>query len=102
MNWLTKRAGVVTVLALVLSAWPLAAMTYCAQFISSGADDAPLVGWLMGESQTTTTKTYSWSYTNFGGTFDGSSTKTQSYTVGTYSLSNGDTITLRCDNYQTV
>ena len=102
MKAIAKRAGVITMLVAVLAAWPLAAMTNCVQFISSGGDDAPKTGYLVGDYQQTTTKTFSWSYTNFGGTFGGSSTITQSYTVGIYQMSDGSRQTLRCDNYTTV
>jgi hypothetical protein len=101
MKEMVKRSAI-ALLAFVLVAGPLAASVNCAEFITSAGDDPPITGWLMGESTVTSTKTYSWSYTNFGGTFNGSSTTTQSYTVGTYQLSNGAVQTLRCDNYQTV
>jgi hypothetical protein len=105
MKSLVKRAGVIG-LALVLAAWPLAAMTNCAQFITSGADDAPNTGWLSGESTVSTTTSYkysgTWSFMNFGGTFDGSSTTTTTYSVGTYTMADGTTQTLRCDTYTPV
>jgi hypothetical protein len=101
-----KRAGVVMLLALALAAWPLAAMTNCAQFITTAEDDAPNSGWLTGERTETSSSTFSysgsWSYLNFGGTFNGSSTKTQSYSVGIYEMEGGGFVTLRCDTYQPV
>ena len=101
-----KRAGVVMLLALALAAWPLAAMTYCAQFITTAGDDAPNSGWLFGERTETTSSTFSysgsWSYLNFGGTFDGSSTRTQSYSVGIYQMQDGTRQELRCDTYMPV
>jgi hypothetical protein len=106
MKEMVRRAAVVTVLAIMVTAWPLAAITTCAQFITSAADDAPNYGWLSGESTVSTTTSYkysgTWSFMNFGGTFDGSSTTTTTYSVGTYTMADGTIQTLRCDSYTPV
>jgi hypothetical protein len=105
MKALVRQAGVVG-LALALAAWPLAALSTCVQFITSAADDAPNYGWLSGESTVSTTTSYkysgTWSFMNFGGTFDGSSTTTTTYSVGTYNMADGTKQTLRCDSYTPV
>lgn len=103
MTALMRRAVLMTLLALLVLAPGVVAITNCAQFISSSADDSPLTGWLMGEQTVSTSSTSgysgSWSYMNFGGTFNGSSTTTVSYSVGTYQMSNGTIQYLRCDSY---
>jgi hypothetical protein len=105
MKELVRKAGVIA-LVLALTAFPLAAIQPCAQFITSAADDAPNSGWLSGESTVTTTTSFkyssSWSFMNFGGTFDGSSTTTTTYSVGTYTMADGSRQTLRCDSYTPV
>ena len=108
MKAIVKRKGVVTLLGLlvVLSALPLAAITACAQYITTAGDDDPNYGWLTGERTETTSSTMSysssWSWLNFGGTFNGSSTRTQSYSVGIYDMADGSRQELRCDTYQPV
>lgn len=103
MKGLLKQAGVITLLSTMLLVPGLVAMTNCASFISSKGDDAPLTGWLTGEKtvtkSTTTSYSGSWSFSNFGGTFNGSSTVTESYSVGTYEMSDGTYQEIRCDNY---
>lgn len=99
MKKLVQRAGVVALVAMALSIEAVGASTPCADFISSAGDDSPLTGYLVGQSEVTTTKTLSWSYTNYGGTFGGSSVTTETYSVGTYAMTDGSIIRLRCDGY---
>jgi hypothetical protein len=99
MKTLVKRAGAIALLAVVVGVPGLAGMVNCLPFISSSGGDKPLTGYLTGESSRTTTKVRSWSYTNFGGTFNGSSTVTDSYSVGYYRMSNGTLQQIRCDSY---
>jgi hypothetical protein len=98
-----KRAGMVTLLVLALASWPLAALSSCAQYITTADDDAPNSGTLTGERTETTSSTLSysgsWNWLNFGGTINGSRTMTQSYSVGTYRMDDGTTVTVRCDTY---
>src|SRR5688572_1650938 len=106
MKTRVKRAVAVALVMLTMATPALVASTPCAQFITSAADDAPLTGWLMGESTVTTTTTTkyssSWSFMNFGGVFDGSSTTTETYSVGVYEMSDHTIQRLRCDGYTPV
>jgi hypothetical protein len=108
MRKLAKQAGVLALMAMALSVESVAASINCADYITSGADDVPMTGYLIGErTQTTSTTTgsslsFSWSWLNFGGAFNGSSTVTESYSVGTYMMADGWTQTIRCDNYTRV
>ena len=85
---------------------PVSGFSNCVQFISSAPTDQPLTGWLVGERYVTYTSTTTWAgnwnYLNFGGTFDGSSSKTTSYWEGTYQMSNGTRQVIRCDAYVAV
>ena len=93
-------------LMFALTAWPLAASFNCAEYITTAGDDDPNYGWLIGErtesTSTTTSFAGSWSYMNFGGIFDGSSTKTSTYQVGIYQMADGTRQQLRCDGYTPV
>ena len=101
-----KQVGAATVVALLLSVSGLAGLTNCVAYISSGAEDKPLTGWLTGESTVTKTTTHSytggWTYKFFGGNYSYTSTIAESYTVGSYKMSDGTTQQLRCDTYQYV
>ena len=92
--------------ALIVSVSALAGMTNCLMYISSGGDDRPLTGYLVGEStrSSTTTKSYvsSWSYKFFGGTYSYSTTLTETYNLGQYQMSDGTIQQIRCDTYQKV
>ncbi len=106
MNALVKQAGVVAILALVVSVPALAGMTNCLAYISSQGDDTPLTGYLEGERTHTSTSTRSytssWSYKFFGGTFSFTNTDSETYSVGVYRMSDGSVQQLRCDTYQYV
>lgn len=102
MKRMVLRAALAVTFGAAMSAHGLAALQNCAAFITSAARDAPMTGWLLGEKTVSTSKTFSWSYMNFGGAFNGSSTMTQSYSVGTYRMSDGTTQQLRCDGYMAV
>ena len=108
MRKLAKRAGVLALVAMVLSIESVAGAIACADYITSAADDVPMTGTLIGEKTVTTTTTtsrgFSWSWLNFGGAFNGSSTVTnaETYEVGYYQMSNGSIQTIRCDGYTRV
>ena len=106
MKRFVKGTGLLTLLVLAVTAWPVAASTPCVQYITTAADDRPNSGYLWGTSTETTSSTFSysgsWSYMNFGGVFNGSSTRTQSYEVGTYKMDDGTFQRVRCDTYMPV
>jgi hypothetical protein len=106
MKAFAKWVGLVTLLVLAVTAWPVAALTPCVQYITTAADDAPNSGYLFGTRTETTSSTFSysgsWSYLNFGGVFNGSSTRTQTYEVGVYRMDDGTYQNVRCDTYMPV
>jgi hypothetical protein len=108
MRKLAKRAGVLALVAMALSIESVAGAIACSDYITSAADDVPMTGTLIGESTHTSSTTsgrtisFSWSWLNFGGAYNGSSTETDSYNVGSYRMSNGTIQTIRCDNYTRV
>ncbi len=108
MRRLAKRACVLALVAMALSIESVAGAIACADYITSAADDVPMTGTLIGEKTVTTSTTtgstinFSWSWLNFGGAFNGSSTVTESYSVGNYRMSDGTIQTIRCDSYSRV
>ena len=106
MRKLAKQAGILALVAMALSIESVAGAIACADYITSAADDAPMTGSLIGEKTVTTSTTsttgFTWSWLNFGGVFNGSSTTTESYQVGYYQMSNGTVQTIRCDGYTRV
>ena len=103
MKAVARRAGVITVLGLLVLVPGLHALGECASQISSGEDDEPLTGRLVGER----TVSYSSGYTfngSFGnptitGSFTYQRTSTTSYNVGVYEMSDGTSKEVRCDTY---
>jgi hypothetical protein len=106
MKAMVKRAGAIALALVVVTAFPLAAWGNCADNITSGGEDAPLTGWLMGERSVSTTTSYSykgsWTFMNFGGTFDGTRTVTETHWEGSYKMTDGSIRNIRCDTYQPV
>ena len=106
MKELAKRTAVVTLLAATALVHGLTGMVACANYISSGARDRPLTGWLVGERTYTKTSSRSfntrWSYWVLGGTYSTTGTQSSSYSIGTYEMSNGTRREVRCDSYQFV
>ena len=104
MRALMKRAGTLTLVAAMVVVPGLAAIGVCAPYISSGARDRAMTGWLLGErTQTETTLwsyTASWLFKFFGGTFTHSGSRTRSFSVGTYYMSNNTLAHVRCDSYR--
>jgi len=104
MKALMKRAGTLTLVAAMVVVPGLAAIGVCAQYISSGAGDRPMTGWLLGDR--TQTETTLWSYTTswlfkfFGGAFTYSGSRARSFSVGTYYMSNNTLAHVRCDGYR--
>lgn len=109
MRTAVKRWGVV---ALVLAAVAVlhvqnaSAALACSAYITSQSYDEPLWGWLIGESTTSSTTSWSvgggWSARIFGGSYSASGSTTTSYNIGTYQMSDGNIRHLRCDSYRTV
>jgi hypothetical protein len=101
-----RRAGVLTLLGLVLLVPGLAAAGECASFITSGSSDAPLTGELVGQRMVTTTSTMSFqsgiAAKMLSGSYSLSRTTTTVHWVGTYRMSDGSTREVRCDSYQYV
>jgi hypothetical protein len=106
MRWIVQGVPIVVLLVAMLLGGPLTADSGCAQFITTGDDDAPNSGWLVGESTVSTSVTTRFSgamtFMTVGGTYEGSRTRTESYSVGTYQMEDGTTVTVRCDTYTRV
>ena len=106
MKVLVKRTAVVTLLAAIVLVHGLTAMVACANYVSSGARDRPLIGWLVGERTYTQTSTRStnasWGFRSFRGAFSRSGTRSSSYSIGTYEMSDGTRREIRCDRYRYV
>ena len=106
MKAMVWRVGaIVLVLALMLVPG-VQATSDCADYISSGGGDEPLSGTLVGQQTRTLTTQQSFSGT-YGtpvvrGTYTYNRSFSTTYNVGTYQMSDGSTITVRCDTYQRV
>ena len=64
----------------------------CAPYITSGADDEPMSGSLVGSKRVTATIS--------GGAFGWRGTYAESYDVGVYRMADGSTIELTCHDYK--
>ena len=106
MKVFVKRTAVASLLAAMVLAHGLTGMIACANYVSSGARNRPLTGWLVGERTYTTTTTrsanVSWGFRAFRGVFSRVGTRTFSYSIGTYEMSNGARKEIRCDSYRYV
>ena len=104
MKVLVKRTAVASLLAAMVLVHGLTGMIVCANYVSSGARNRPLTGWLVGERTYTTTTTRSanasWGFRAFRGVFSRVGTKTSSYIIGTYQMGNGARREIRCDSYR--
>ena len=104
MKALAKRATGMALLCLLVLVPGLWALGDCADYISSGGGEEPLTGQLIG--QRTVSVTTSSSFTGsanksiLGGGFSYQRTRTITYTVGIYRMSDGSTKEIRCDTYQ--
>jgi hypothetical protein len=101
-----RRAGVLTLLGLVLLVPGLEAAGECANYITSGGSDAPATGELVGQRMVTTSLTLSVSSgitaKLLTGSYSLSRTTTTVHWVGTYRMSDGSTRQVACDTYQLV
>ena len=100
MKVLVKRTAVVTLLAAMVLVHGLTGMVACANYISSGARNRPITGWLVGARTYTQTSTRSasasWGFRSFRGMFSRTRTRSSSYSIGTYEMSNGTRREIRC------
>lgn len=105
--WLAFGAFAVFALLTVVGARSAVAQSECAHYISGGADymgNGSLLGW----KQVTVTKTKGGGISvtvgkkgaGGGGNLGGGSTTSETFNVGTYRLSSGGDIEVRCDNYE--
>ena len=104
MKVLVKRTSVVILLAAMVLVHGLTGMVACANYISSGARNRPITGWLVGARTYTQTSTRSasaiWGFRSFRGMFSRTRTRSSSYSIGTYEMSNGTRREIRCDSYR--
>jgi hypothetical protein len=104
MKVLAKRTAVVTLLVAMVLVHGLTGMVVCANYVSSGARNRPITGWLVGERTYTQTSTRSasasWGFRAFRGMFSRAGTKSSSYGIGTYEMSDGTRRDIRCDRYR--
>ena len=104
MKVFVKRTAVVTLLAAMVLVHGLTGMVACANYVSSGARNRPLTGWLVGERTYTQTSTRStsgsWGFRSFRGMFSRTGTTSSSYSIGTYEMSDGTRREIRCDRYR--
>ena len=106
MKALVKRTAVASLLAAMVLAQGLTGTIACANYVSSGARYRPLTGWLVGERTFTTTSTRSANasggFRSFRGAFSRTRTRSSSYSIGTYEMSDGTRREIRCDRYRYV
>ncbi len=105
-------SALMTLLVLLVVAAPPGAIAQspCADYISGGADN-PVTGTLLGSRKVTETTNLGGGLNasvggkkggvggSIGGNMEGGSSTTIEYYVGTYLMSDGDRLEVRCDNY---
>ncbi len=99
MGWLRSRTAAFG-LAILLASGGLAtpAWAECANYISSGANDQPASGTLVGTETRTESRTIEVGYEGSGVSY----TETVTYDVGYYRMEDGSTTTVACRDYTVI